>query len=100
MHSHHCLADQASGRGHDVVSFEEFQLDGRIRRYLGQVPSPPRSTLSCPSHCPHSRCLCLPPSPSITLKNQIRSIKRMLRKNLPDEVMEAQENKFEGFKKQ
>ncbi|KAM1171995.1 hypothetical protein ACFX2I_022150 [Malus domestica] len=37
---------------------------------------------------------------SVTLKNQIRSIERMLRKNLPAEVREAQEKKLEGFKKQ
>ncbi|KAK8275986.1 hypothetical protein E1A91_D10G172800v1 [Gossypium mustelinum] len=39
-----------------------------------------------------------PKAPS--LKNQIRSIERMLRKDLPPEVREAQENKLEGLKKQ
>ncbi|KAL6970504.1 hypothetical protein U1Q18_030203 [Sarracenia purpurea var. burkii] len=35
-----------------------------------------------------------------SLKNQIRSIERMLRKDLPPEVREAQEKKLEGLKKQ
>ncbi|KAK7268915.1 hypothetical protein RIF29_21625 [Crotalaria pallida] len=39
--------------------------------------------------------------PSVSLKNQIRSAERMLlRKNLPAEVREAQEQKLEGLKKQ
>ncbi|XP_054821703.1 rRNA-processing protein EFG1 isoform X2 [Prosopis cineraria] len=37
---------------------------------------------------------------SVSLKNQIRSIERMLRKNLPPEVRQAQEEKLEGLKKQ
>ncbi|KAK7391751.1 hypothetical protein VNO78_20172 [Psophocarpus tetragonolobus] len=40
------------------------------------------------------------PKPSVSLKNQIRSIERMLRKNLPPEVREAQEQKLEALKKQ
>ncbi|KAK6161469.1 hypothetical protein DH2020_004850 [Rehmannia glutinosa] len=37
---------------------------------------------------------------AVSLKNQIRSIERMLRKELPDDVKEAQEKKLEGLKKQ
>ncbi|KAK9287973.1 hypothetical protein L1049_016418 [Liquidambar formosana] len=37
---------------------------------------------------------------SVSLKNQMRSIERMLRKNLPPEVRETQEKKLEGIKKQ
>ncbi|XP_038877105.1 rRNA-processing protein efg1-like isoform X2 [Benincasa hispida] len=37
---------------------------------------------------------------SVSLKNQIRSAERMLRKNLPAEVREAQEKKLEGLRKQ
>lgn len=37
---------------------------------------------------------------SATLKNQIRSVERMLRKNLPPEIREVQEKKLEGLKKQ
>ncbi|MBA0712713.1 hypothetical protein Golax_011795 [Gossypium laxum] len=37
---------------------------------------------------------------AVSLKNQIRSIERMLRKDLPPEVREAQETKLEGLKKQ
>ncbi|KAI3469680.1 hypothetical protein Pfo_026343 [Paulownia fortunei] len=37
---------------------------------------------------------------AVSLKNQIRSIERMLRKDLPHEVKEAQEEKLEGLKKQ
>ncbi|KAJ7954798.1 rRNA-processing protein EFG1 [Quillaja saponaria] len=37
---------------------------------------------------------------SVSLKNQIRSVERMLRKNLPPEVREAQENKLDGLIKQ
>ncbi|KAJ9700523.1 hypothetical protein PVL29_006033 [Vitis rotundifolia] len=37
---------------------------------------------------------------SVSLKNQIRSTERILRKNLPPEVREAQEKKLEGLKKQ
>ncbi|KAJ7979951.1 rRNA-processing protein EFG1 [Quillaja saponaria] len=37
---------------------------------------------------------------SVSLKNQIRSVERMLRKNLPHEVREAQEKKLEGLQKQ
>ncbi|KAJ9182204.1 hypothetical protein P3X46_006227 [Hevea brasiliensis] len=37
---------------------------------------------------------------SVSLKNQIRSIERMLRKELPPEVREAQEKKLEGLQKQ
>lgn len=38
---------------------------------------------------------------AVSLKNQIRSVERMLlRKNLPAEVREAQEQKLEGLKKQ
>ncbi|KAJ1398908.1 rRNA-processing protein Efg1 [Sesbania bispinosa] len=40
------------------------------------------------------------PKPPISLKNQIRSTERMLRKNLPPEVKEAQEQKLEALKKQ
>ncbi|GMH19977.1 hypothetical protein Nepgr_021818 [Nepenthes gracilis] len=36
----------------------------------------------------------------VSLKNQIRSTERMLRKELPPEVREAQEKKLEGLKKQ
>ncbi|KAA8548723.1 hypothetical protein F0562_000407 [Nyssa sinensis] len=36
----------------------------------------------------------------VSLKNQIRSVERMLRKDLPPEVREAQERKLEGLKKQ
>ncbi|GAU25852.1 hypothetical protein TSUD_31170, partial [Trifolium subterraneum] len=38
--------------------------------------------------------------PPVSLKNQIRSAERMLRKNLPSEVREAQEQKLAGLKKQ
>ncbi|GLT78660.1 hypothetical protein SLA2020_501880 [Shorea laevis] len=41
-----------------------------------------------------------PKPKAVSLKNQIRSIERMLRKDLPPEVREAQEKKLEGFKKQ
>ncbi|XP_022974416.1 rRNA-processing protein EFG1 isoform X1 [Cucurbita maxima] len=37
---------------------------------------------------------------SVSLKNQIRSAERMLRKNLPAEVREVQEKKLEGLRKQ
>ncbi|GER25486.1 rRNA-processing protein efg1 [Striga asiatica] len=37
---------------------------------------------------------------AVSLKNHIRSIERMLRKDLPHEVKEAQEKKLEGLKKQ
>lgn len=37
---------------------------------------------------------------AVSLKNQIRSIERMLRKDLPPEVRDAQEKKLEGLKKQ
>ncbi|THG06274.1 hypothetical protein TEA_006049 [Camellia sinensis var. sinensis] len=37
---------------------------------------------------------------SVSLKNQIRSLERMLRKDLPPEVREAQEKKLEGIKNQ
>ncbi|XP_027165235.1 rRNA-processing protein EFG1 [Coffea eugenioides] len=37
---------------------------------------------------------------SVSLKNQVRSIERMLRKDLPPEVKEAQEKKLDGLKKQ
>ncbi|KAL0367141.1 UNVERIFIED_CONTAM: hypothetical protein Sradi_3604200 [Sesamum radiatum] len=37
---------------------------------------------------------------SVSLKNQIRSIERMLRKDLPHEVKEAQEKKLDELKKQ
>ncbi|GAB4851009.1 hypothetical protein Ancab_030305 [Ancistrocladus abbreviatus] len=37
---------------------------------------------------------------NVSLKNQIRSIERMLRKDLPPEVREAQGKKLEGFRKQ
>ncbi|XP_047153476.1 rRNA-processing protein EFG1-like isoform X2 [Vigna umbellata] len=40
------------------------------------------------------------PKPSVSLKNQIRSLERMLRKNLPPEAREAQEQKLEALKKQ
>ncbi|XP_045789726.1 rRNA-processing protein EFG1-like isoform X2 [Trifolium pratense] len=38
--------------------------------------------------------------PPVSLKNQIRSAERMLRKNLPSEVREAQEQKLAALKKQ
>ncbi|GMP56216.1 hypothetical protein CsSME_00020785 [Camellia sinensis var. sinensis] len=41
-----------------------------------------------------------PKPKSVSLKNQIRSIQRMLRKDLSPEVREAQEKKLEGIKKQ
>lgn len=41
-----------------------------------------------------------PKPKSVSLKNQIRSIERMLRKELPPEVREAQEQKLGGLKKQ
>ncbi|GLT99487.1 hypothetical protein SLE2022_169240 [Rubroshorea leprosula] len=41
-----------------------------------------------------------PKPKAVSLKNQIRSIERMLRKDLPPEVREAQEKKLEGLKKQ
>ncbi|XP_043811074.1 rRNA-processing protein EFG1 isoform X2 [Manihot esculenta] len=41
-----------------------------------------------------------PKPKSVSLKNQIRSIERMLRKELPHEVREAQEKKLEGLQKQ
>nr|GMD77728.1 rRNA-processing protein EFG1 [Ipomoea batatas]GMD79370.1 rRNA-processing protein EFG1 [Ipomoea batatas]GMD80902.1 rRNA-processing protein EFG1 [Ipomoea batatas]GMD81924.1 rRNA-processing protein EFG1 [Ipomoea batatas] len=41
-----------------------------------------------------------PKSKAVSLKNQIRSVERMLRKDLPPEVREAQEKKLEDFKKQ
>ncbi|XP_031096702.1 rRNA-processing protein efg1 isoform X2 [Ipomoea triloba] len=41
-----------------------------------------------------------PKSKAVSLKNQIRSVERMLRKDLPLEVREAQEKKLEDFKKQ
>ncbi|KAI4345731.1 hypothetical protein L6164_012829 [Bauhinia variegata] len=37
---------------------------------------------------------------AVSLKNKIRSVERMLKKNLPPEVREAQEQKLEGLKKQ
>ncbi|KAL8490941.1 hypothetical protein ACS0TY_022813 [Phlomoides rotata] len=37
---------------------------------------------------------------AVSLKNQIRSVERMLRKDLPSEVKEAQEKKLEELKKQ
>ncbi|CAL5413427.1 unnamed protein product [Camellia sinensis] len=37
---------------------------------------------------------------SVSLKNQIRSLERMLRKDLPPDVREAQEKKLEGIKNQ
>ncbi|XP_030456715.1 rRNA-processing protein EFG1-like isoform X1 [Syzygium oleosum] len=37
---------------------------------------------------------------AVSLKNQIRSVERMLRKDLPPEMREAQEKKLEGLKKQ
>ncbi|RDX66354.1 efg1 [Mucuna pruriens] len=40
------------------------------------------------------------PKPSVSLKNQIRSLERMLRKSLPPEVREAQEQKLEALKRQ
>ncbi|XP_038722451.1 rRNA-processing protein EFG1-like isoform X2 [Tripterygium wilfordii] len=39
-------------------------------------------------------------SKSVSFKNQIRSIQRLLRKDLPPEVREVQEKKLEGIKKQ
>ncbi|XP_062108215.1 rRNA-processing protein EFG1 [Humulus lupulus] len=36
----------------------------------------------------------------VSLKNQIRSVERMLRKDLPAEVREAQQKKLEGLRKQ
>ncbi|KAF5752350.1 rRNA-processing protein EFG1 isoform X1 [Tripterygium wilfordii] len=39
-------------------------------------------------------------SKSVSFKNQIRSIQRLLRKDLPPEVREAQEKKLAGIKKQ
>ncbi|XVE65922.1 hypothetical protein DITRI_Ditri08aG0038400 [Diplodiscus trichospermus] len=41
-----------------------------------------------------------PKPKAVSLKNQIRSIERMLRKDLPPEVREAQEKKLEELKKQ
>ncbi|VFQ65978.1 unnamed protein product [Cuscuta campestris] len=41
-----------------------------------------------------------PKSKGISLKNQIRSVERMLRKDLPPQIREAQEKKLEEFKKQ
>ncbi|CAA2980709.1 rRNA-processing EFG1-like isoform X2 [Olea europaea subsp. europaea] len=41
-----------------------------------------------------------PKAKAVSLKNQIRSIERMLRKDLPPEVKEAQEKKLEELKKQ
>ncbi|XP_015573506.1 rRNA-processing protein EFG1 isoform X2 [Ricinus communis] len=41
-----------------------------------------------------------PKPKAVSLKNQIRSTERMLRKELPPEVREAQEKKLEGLKKQ
>ncbi|KAL2469786.1 Protein of unknown function (DUF2361) [Abeliophyllum distichum] len=41
-----------------------------------------------------------PKPKAVSLKNQIRSIERMLRKDLPPEVKEAQEKKLEGLKKE
>ncbi|XP_031398951.1 rRNA-processing protein EFG1 [Punica granatum] len=41
-----------------------------------------------------------PKPKTVSLKNQIRSVERMLRKDLPPEVREAQEKKLEGLKKQ
>ncbi|XP_052190972.1 rRNA-processing protein EFG1 isoform X1 [Diospyros lotus] len=41
-----------------------------------------------------------PKPKSVSLKNQIRSVERLLRKDLPPEVREAQEQKLEGLKKQ
>ncbi|XP_012069753.1 rRNA-processing protein EFG1 isoform X2 [Jatropha curcas] len=41
-----------------------------------------------------------PKPKSVSLKNQIRSTERMLRKELPPEIREAQEQKLEGLKKQ
>ncbi|XP_061339018.1 rRNA-processing protein EFG1-like isoform X2 [Gastrolobium bilobum] len=40
------------------------------------------------------------PKPHVSLKNQIRSAERMLRKNLPAEVREAQKHKLEELKRQ
>ncbi|XP_010278172.1 PREDICTED: rRNA-processing protein EFG1-like [Nelumbo nucifera] len=39
-------------------------------------------------------------SKTVSLKNQIRSVERMLRKNLPPEVREVQEKKLEDLRKQ
>ncbi|XWS13762.1 hypothetical protein CRYUN_Cryun36dG0066000 [Craigia yunnanensis] len=41
-----------------------------------------------------------PKPKAVSLKNQIRSIERILRKDLPPEVRDAQEKKLEGLKKQ
>lgn len=41
-----------------------------------------------------------PKSKGISLKNQIRSVERMLRKDLPPEIKEAQQKKLEEFKNQ
>lgn len=41
-----------------------------------------------------------PKSKGISLKNQIRSVERMLRKDLPPEIREAQEKKLQEFKNQ
>ncbi|KAL2506645.1 Protein of unknown function (DUF2361) [Abeliophyllum distichum] len=41
-----------------------------------------------------------PKAKAVSLKNQIRSIERILRKDLPPEVKEAQEKKLEELKKQ
>ncbi|CAI9776877.1 unnamed protein product [Fraxinus pennsylvanica] len=41
-----------------------------------------------------------PKAKAVSLKNQIRSIERMLRKDLPPEVKKAQEKKLEELKKQ
>lgn len=41
-----------------------------------------------------------PKPKSVSLKNQIRSTQRMLRKDLPPQVKEAQEKKLDGLKKQ
>ncbi|XVF28721.1 hypothetical protein REPUB_Repub15cG0054400 [Reevesia pubescens] len=41
-----------------------------------------------------------PKPKAVSLKNQIRSLERMLRKDLPPEVREAQGKKLEGLKKQ
>ncbi|CAK9136672.1 unnamed protein product [Ilex paraguariensis] len=40
------------------------------------------------------------PKPNASLKNQIRSVERMLRKDIPPEVREAQQKKLEGLKRQ
>ncbi|KAK4801712.1 hypothetical protein SAY86_022199 [Trapa natans] len=37
---------------------------------------------------------------AVSIKNQIRSVERMLRKDLPSEVRDAQEKKLEGLRKQ